>query len=358
MKTYTITLDNIHRLIAALVRESKVYAPFKDEFGEIYYLEAKEGQEIHLQHFKPTLPTVREALFGQVQEMIRYRKDKEGTRLQNIDKSQPLTVFGLPSCDVRGIEYCDVFFGGREFSDPFYRMARDKLTLISLVCVTPPRASCFCGSMMGGPHAESGFDIQLTSLGERFFAETGSARGEAIAEANMKLFGACRDEDLRQVKAIWEQALEKTIAPGVDKALTLESMAVNPVKKEIITEVTNRCISCGACNYACPTCTCFNVVDWGGSDEGVRRRIIDSCIFAGYFRMAGGHNPKGKHEQRTSQRYYCKLLWDREKYNDSGCVGCGRCLDSCPVDIDIKEVMRSIAAKEGETDGRACGILR
>ena len=86
------------------------------------------------------------------------------------------------------------------------------------------------------------------------------------------------------------------------------------------------------------------MIDLGDEKGGVRKRILDSCILGGYFRMAGGHNPKSDKVQRTRNRYFCKLIWDKEKFEDSGCVGCGRCLDACPVDIDIKEVMKSIAA--------------
>ena len=35
--------------------------------------------------------------------------------------------------------------------------------------------------------------------------------------------------------------------------------------------------------------------------------------------------------------------WDKEKFGDSGCVGCGRCLDACPVKIDIKDVIKSLS---------------
>lgn len=339
-----ISKEKVLKLIDVLVKNTKVLAPQKDAFGDIYFKEVKNSKDIFLKPFKPLMPTVRELLFGQTKEMIKYKKEQKGTKFEEIKEARPAIIFGLPSCDINGISYNDVFFMKREFCDPYYKEARDNLTLISMVCDIPPNSTCFCGTMTSGPHAKKGYDLQLTPLGEdNFLVEIGSDKGKEMVESNSNLFMDPSDKDIDLVHKIWNLAKERATAKKVNKEKTLEKMSREPVKEALMIEVSNRCISCGACNYTCPTCTCFSVFDWG-KNEGVRKRVLDSCIFSGYFRMAGGHNPKEKHELRTKQRYYCKLLWDKEKYNDSGCVGCGRCLDSCPVDIDIKEVMTAIAS--------------
>lgn len=352
METRIITEENTRRLLDRLAGEQKVIAPFREHSGDMYLQQMSGSATVSLGPFKPPMPAVRELLFGQVQEMISYGGNGEGLTLEMIDRSGPALIFGLPGCDVNGILYCDTFFGGREYNDPYYRAAREKLTLISMVCDIPPRSSCFCGSMTGGPHIEQGFDLQLTPLKDSFFVEIGTEKGSEIVLRHKTLFAECTAVEITGVRSVWDEARRKTTISEINKEKTLEKMARAPVKKSLFTEVSDRCISCGACNYTCPTCTCFNVVDWGSRKEGIRKRILDSCIFSGYFRIAGGHNPRARHEARTKQRYYCKLIWDKEKFNDSGCVGCGRCLDSCPVDIDIKEVMKSIAAQEEMADDR------
>jgi ferredoxin len=41
------------------------------------------------------------------------------------------------------------------------------------------------------------------------------------------------------------------------------------------------------------------------------------------------------------QRFMHKLKYYVDKYHDGvACVGCGRCVQFCPVNIDIREVMR------------------
>ncbi|MFC1496611.1 4Fe-4S dicluster domain-containing protein [Candidatus Margulisiibacteriota bacterium] len=339
MQKLKIKKENLVKLLDGLKDKTNLLAPQTDKYGDTYFTQVKDAAKIQLNHFKPVMPAVREVLFGQVADMIRFKKGRRSTKIKSIDQSEGTVIFGLPSCDLAGIIYCDIFFTKREFVDFYYQQARKKLTLISLVCTTPPNESCFCAAMNQGPFLKNGFDLQLTDLGNGYyFAEVGGRKGKALISD--QLFEEATDEDIKQLKVIQKKAKQAASNEMVNKKQVLEKMKQEPLKEKMIQKISDKCISCGACNYACPTCTCFNVVDHAGQKEGVRKRILDSCILSGYFRMAGGHNPKGDKNQRTRNRYYCKLTWDQEKFGDSGCVGCGRCLDSCPVDIDIKEVMQ------------------
>lgn len=346
-----MTNEGIIKLLDGLKDRVNLFAPQKDEYGDTYLALVSDVNKVQLKHFKPVLPAVREILFGQVQKMIRYAKQAGVTKLEEIDESAETVIFGLPSCDVEAIVYNDNFFAGREFVDPYYKKARDKLTLISLVCLTPPNDSCFCASMGHGPAAKSGFDLQLTDLGNgKFMVEIGSEKGKKTIN---NLFVKAGDHDVQKQKDLLDKAFDLAGKKEINKEKVLEKMGRDALDENLIKDIGNRCISCGACNYTCPTCTCFNVIDLGNEKGGVRKKILDACIMGGYFRMAGGHNPKPDKIQRTRNRYFCKLIWDKEKFGDSGCVGCGRCLDSCPVDIDIKKVMQSItpclpAGREGK----------
>ena len=338
-----IKKDDLIKFLDSLKGSANLLAPQTDKYGDTYLAQVKDASKVLLKHFKPVMPAVREVLFGQVQDMIKFSKQKDSTKLEDLDDSEETIIFGVPACDISSIVYNDKFFAEREFVDSYYKRARDKLTLISMACVTPPNESCFCASMGHGPVAEKGFDLQLIELGDgSFLVEVGSEKGAKLVAGS--LFEKANDADVKKRGEVEAKAKKLATKPEVNKDKVLENMGREPLDEKQIKEITDRCISCGACNYTCPTCTCFNVIDLANEKGGVRKRILDSCILGGYFRMAGGHNPKGDRAQRTRNRYFCKLIWDKEKFGDSGCVGCGRCLDSCPVDIDIKEVMKSIAA--------------
>jgi ferredoxin len=63
-------------------------------------------------------------------------------------------------------------------------------------------------------------------------------------------------------------------------------------------------------------------------------------MFFQYNRAAGGHNPRDMHWKRMRQRMLHKFCYFVEKYGDIDCVGCGRCIRSCPVSYDIRDFIK------------------
>ncbi|MBN1150991.1 4Fe-4S dicluster domain-containing protein [candidate division WOR-3 bacterium] len=338
-----ISKENLLKFVSGMRKNSKVFAMQKNEFGDVAFLPVEEEHNILLKAHKPLMPSAREVLFGQIEPMIEFEKVGNTTKLRSVDQTEETVLFGLPNCDAAAIKYTDNFFSKREFIDFYYNRAREKLTLITMACLTPPSESCFCATMKTGPFAENGFDLQLTDMENGdYFVNVGSEKGSFLISENSSLFRQAKTDEVKLWESKKEKAMTLPVATNFTKEIALENMMSNPVKEKVLEEITDRCLSCGACNYVCPTCTCFNVKDLQKDDKGLRMRVIDSCILSGYFRMAGGHNPKERKEQRTRNRYYCKILWDKLKFGDTGCVGCGRCYDSCPVKIDIKEVFQSL----------------
>jgi sulfhydrogenase subunit beta (sulfur reductase) len=101
------------------------------------------------------------------------------------------------------------------------------------------------------------------------------------------------------------------------------------------------CINCGTCTFLCPTCWCFDIQDEVHRSDGDRIRNWDSCMFPLFTLHASGHNPRSEKVQRVRQRFMHKLKYYVDKYdNGVACVGCGRCVKHCPVNIDIREVFK------------------
>ena len=93
--------------------------------------------------------------------------------------------------------------------------------------------------------------------------------------------------------------------------------------------------------YICPSC--FNVFDEQAAGLSRRYRNWDGCVFEGYTREASGHNPRAEKWIRTYRRYEHKLKYDYLVTGISSCVGCGRCLLSCPVNIGISQVIQEVS---------------
>jgi ferredoxin len=248
--------------------------------------------------------------------------------------------------------FSDGFFA-KDFPDRYYLSRAEHRLIIVKGCLKPPRpGSCFCHSAGTGPFAKAGFDLQLVDLGGDFLVEVGSERGEGFVAAHLRFFapkGADENpaeasgasDAAERAKAVKEAAMV-ALGAGVPFAAALERMGDGDFEKKYA-RIGERCIYCGACLYVCPTCTCFNVVDRAEDGQGTRMRTWDGCVFEGYTREASGHNPRPTKAARTARRYEHKLKYDPLVAGRSGCVGCGRCLDSCPVGIGMSKFIREVA---------------
>jgi len=58
--------------------------------------------------------------------------------------------------------------------------------------------------------------------------------------------------------------------------------------------------------------------------------------------------PRAEKGERLRNRFMCKFYYYPEQYESAqaaACTGCGRCVDACPVNVDITEVMMEIGSR-------------
>jgi sulfhydrogenase subunit beta (sulfur reductase) len=111
-------------------------------------------------------------------------------------------------------------------------------------------------------------------------------------------------------------------------------------------KMAERCLSCRACSYVCPTCRCFAVRDeMIRPGEFERIRCWEACASPNYRRVAGGHRLRPEKGERLRNRFFCKFVYFPEQYglgDSSACTGCGRCIDVCSVGMDITEMLTDL----------------
>ena len=243
-------------------------------------------------------------------------------------------LFGVRHCDTKAIQCLDKVFLDDTFTDPQYKDKRDKTIVFALAC-NNPKATCFCESMgIDRAHAEESIaDIQVYDLGERYGFEAISDKGQACLDA----LNGMTDGEAK----LPEQKPQSIAFDAAGLPEKLSHMFEDPIWDEY----AFKCLNCGTCSYICPTCHCFDINNKMRGTTGLKLRTWDSCMFGEYTQMAGGHNPRPSKKERVRNRFLHKLQYFNEKHDMSLCVGCGRCITKCPVNMDITKFIRQVIAK-------------
>jgi len=287
---------------------------------------------------KPRL-SPKKYLFPQRERLFTFNVCLESIEIEAHFNETKRVIWGVRPCDLYGLKFLDLVYL-KDYIDPYYQARRANTLLLGLNC-NEAEESCFCSSLGTGPFAKEAFDLLFTDLGDVFLVEIGSRAGEKLIEKGANLF--TNATTLKQVQGkLLEEKSKKTFKTSIDLEKIKAKIAAasgNP----IWAEEAVKCILCGGCNWVCPTCQCFNVEDIKAGHKTQRVRYWDSCQLGGFTQMAA-MNSRATQAERLRQRIYHKFSYNPDKYGGKiGCTGCGRCIDVCPVGIDITDILWRVA---------------
>ena len=316
----------------------KVFVPVKE--GDFHSFKSMEEGKRPDFTFRNTRLSPKSLIYPQSERMFEYALDKKSPEtgvLKEASKAYlPQAIVGIRPCDAHAFQIVRINFDNPEYRDPWWVQRFEATTLVGLGC-NAPCSTCFCTSVGGGPFDGEGLDVLLVDLGDSLLARALTEKGETFLEKTGQKSPA-HESALERAEELAAAAVEKTTsAVPTDR---LRKKAVKEVFEAPFWEETAfGCINCGTCTYLCPTCWCFDIQDEVLGEAGDRIRNWDSCMFPLFTLHASGHNPRERKVQRVRQRFMHKGKYYVDKYdNGVQCSGCGRCVQHCPVNIDIRHV--------------------
>lgn len=347
-----IAKTELNSLFAAIAERAKLYLP-QDTAGGARFCEWTEGKTL-----SGALNTVRSAkdfFFPQTENLMDFKVS--GKQIEIIDtrsEAEDFVLFGVRACDVKSFEILDRVF----LSDPvdtYYKNRREHGIIVSIAC-SRPQETCFCAAF-GINAGEPEGDISCIESEDTLFLEAKTEKGAALLNSLEALTAnADGEEDKAETKRLAEVIKERLnrlplsgLKPDAFGAGKTEEFFDAPEWKEL----SAHCLGCGTCTFVCPTCQCYDIRDFD-TGHGVKRfRCWDSCMYSEFTKMSAGQ-PRLTQTERFRQRFMHKLVYYPTNNNGLfSCVGCGRCLAKCPINMNIVKVMKALAETAEKPDAGA-----
>ncbi len=335
-RPYSISKKDLFDLFGRLSADYRVVVPYAK--GERLYFDdfdPKKEDLIELGGIRQSQPLKSFLSHSREKVMDLPRKD-----------AKPLVVAGVKACDLASLKLQDYVFLEGEVPDPFYAENRKKTILIACDC-TYAKETCFCMAMDGSPFPRENFDIGLSPVDNYFLVEVGSEKGQAIINAFKMFFkapshhsGGIRVANRDRVSKQVQGFIDKRGTPGISQIKGSVKKNYNAI--DFWKEITSTCVECGCCNLVCPTCHCFLLFDEKDRQGAKRFKAWDSCLYNTFAKVAGGHNPRKHLHERMRNRFDKKFDFFPQVMDYYACTGCGRCIEGCAGDIDIREVLKGL----------------
>ena len=314
-------------------------AALTDKGGQPIYDYVTTSKQVDLD-YKPTVLSPKKFFFPPNEVILEYTD--EGKITSKIE-AEPQILFGIRPCDIHGLQILDEAFAESN-GDPNYLAKRENTIIVGIDCHKECDEDAFCYKV-NTHHAERGFDVMMYELvGDKYAIQVATDKGKQFVEQYLKT--ASVDKSALKAYEQKKQAAFGKYKPFKDLDRLPDVFEENK-HHEVWKEEADRCFSCGSCIMVCPTCYCFDVVDELALSlkKGERIRRWDACMLSSFAEVAGGENFRKSALARLSHRIGRKFNYLMRKHGQAVCVGCGRCVRACLVDISPKTIVEKITGE-------------
>ncbi len=331
MEKLYIKVDDWKNFLKGKIKENRIFAPVENNNFLFYENLNEENLEKIVYDKARAVEPVKIFLYP-IKEFV-------VPEIKNIEK---LVVMGVTSCDLRAIDVLDSVFKNSDYKDPNFSKRRENILIISFDCKNPYN-SCFCTLVGVKPYPEKNFDLNLSKIENGFIVEIGSEKGKEFIGKDTRFYQV-NESQIKQLEEDRKKVEEKI--NEINREFDIKNF--ENLKGMYHTEYWQKpndiknCVSCGSCNFNCPTCVCFLLEDTSTDGNFKKVKVWDACLFPGYARMASGVSPRPTLFDRYANRLLCKYWYMKENFGIIGCTGCGRCISGCIGKIDKRRVLTEV----------------
>ncbi len=339
MTSKVLLKDKTGSFIDELKTKRTVVAPVKKGDGPLHFVELEAGMDPALDGSQMTMPP-KEYILPKWEKLMEIETTPGEEKVEEtLPEAKPRAIVGMWLPDAEAIKVLDKVFMEFVYKDPYYAARREDNILIAVV-PAKIRWSWFCASVDDVETWKQNVDVIMYDLGDKYFVESTSEKGEEITLlASMQ---EASESDTGAKEALWEEFKKQTTYDFAGKKLYDNLQWESPVWQEI----GEKCLACGACSYMCPSCSCFDIQDEKHGSKVMRYRCRDGCQFEDFTLMGHGHNPRTNQVPRSRQRLLHKFKYQNEQFGIVACTGCGRCVELCPVNVDIRDILTRVCSEE------------
>ena len=336
-----VLLDKLDGLFAAIAQKETLYIPTDTPTGAKY---EKWSDGMKMSDALNTVRSPKDFFFPQTENLMEFKT--EGKKIEIIDirrENEDFVLFGVKGCDVASFDVLDKVFLA-EPVDSFYKNRREHATVVSLAC-NRPHETCFCGTF-GIDASAPGGDVVCIKTDDALFMDAKTEKGEKLLSLISEFTESTDGKEAADTVGVIRERLKKLPL----SSLSAEAFGDGKTSKFFDApewkELSQTCLGCGTCTFVCPTCQCYDIKDFN-TGHGVKRfRCWDSCMYSDFTKMSAGQ-PRLTQLERFRQRFMHKLVYFPTNNNGMfSCVGCGRCINKCPIQMNIVKVMKKLGGTE------------
>ena len=240
----------------------------------------------------------------QYENLMDFQLKKDFSVKPNIEE-KPRILIGMHPYDIIALEQTDKVYLDEQ-KDDFYEKRRKNTIIIGVDIQTVSEYS-FAGSL-GTHYVESGFDLMLTNIGEKYVITIGTQKGEELIKKYAKTNDATETDakEVIKVRAHISNSFKKHVqTPDLH---TWSSLLVANYDNSIWEERSQKCMECSSCTMVCPTCFCYDVHDDVSLNlkNGSRMRSWDGCLLKDFTKVGSGEVFRDDLKDRYRHRFFRK----------------------------------------------------